>query len=345
MKKIICLFLLIQSGYILAQTETLVTVNGKRVQINTNPVTTADNGLTAENGKIQLGGELTKKTAIETSSENTLSIKGLQNGSTSNTILTTDANGVVKTITNSDLSNSITKGNLSSTSGTISISNGSNKLFDGNASLDIKPGTAGQILITDNTNAVKWGTIKDVKGLLVDRGAKEISLPSGTVKIPVSTGYQRFYTNSITVTGPSTIFVKATVYIRQGYENNARAVGIVRIVNDAGNILDTFTGNSNFYTECPNYTDPKIPGVNFAPGRVVPTNALQNIKIDASGSAHVVYGTIDAPTAGTYNFHLECSVEGFSSYSDNIYDPNGYVLVAQRNSAAYSSFSYEVYNK
>lgn len=47
MKKLILLLLLVQSGFMMAQTETktFVTENGEKVKMNPNPVGTADNGL------------------------------------------------------------------------------------------------------------------------------------------------------------------------------------------------------------------------------------------------------------------------------------------------------------
>ncbi|WP_426483939.1 hypothetical protein [Flavobacterium sp. 2] len=94
MKKIIYLILLVQSGIALAQTKTVVSPNGEKVTINAN----VNNGLTAENGNVQLGGELVKPTAIQASSVNTLSVTGLQSGTTSDKVIVSDASGVLKTI-------------------------------------------------------------------------------------------------------------------------------------------------------------------------------------------------------------------------------------------------------
>ncbi|KAF2327821.1 hypothetical protein [Flavobacterium ginsenosidimutans] len=100
MKKIVCMLLLIQSGFLMAQTaqteETFVTVNGKRVKINPNSVNKADNGLTADSSKVQLGGALLKPTKITTTQNNTLTIDGLQVGASTDNILVADTNGVLK---------------------------------------------------------------------------------------------------------------------------------------------------------------------------------------------------------------------------------------------------------
>ncbi|WP_426483940.1 hypothetical protein [Flavobacterium sp. 2] len=99
MKKIIYLILLVQSGIALAQTKTVVTSNGEKVAIHPN----ANNGLTAENGNVQLGGDLVKPTTIQASSVNTLSVTGLQSGTTSDKVMVSDASGVLKTIDQSTL--------------------------------------------------------------------------------------------------------------------------------------------------------------------------------------------------------------------------------------------------
>lgn len=105
MKKIVCALLLIQSGFMMAQKETFVTINGKKVQINPNSLNTADNGLTANEGNVQLGGRLTRSTTIITNPGNTLSVTGLETGSAADNIVVTDANGVLKTINSSVIAN------------------------------------------------------------------------------------------------------------------------------------------------------------------------------------------------------------------------------------------------
>ncbi len=96
MKKLVCMLLLIQTGFVMAQKETFFTVNGKRVQINTN----INNGLSdTEAGEIQLGGDLLKPTVITTTPVNTLTIGGLQTGTSTDNVLVADANGVLKWVT------------------------------------------------------------------------------------------------------------------------------------------------------------------------------------------------------------------------------------------------------
>ncbi len=99
MKKIIYLILLVQSGITLAQTKTVVTQYGEKVTIHPN----ANNGLTAENGDVQLRGELIKPTAIKVSPVNTLSVIGLQAGVNSDKIMVSDVSGVLKTINQSGI--------------------------------------------------------------------------------------------------------------------------------------------------------------------------------------------------------------------------------------------------
>jgi hypothetical protein len=62
-------------------------------------ISTADNGLTVLGTNVQLGGALSKPTVITTAATNTLAIKGLQTGTSTDNIVVADANGVLKTIT------------------------------------------------------------------------------------------------------------------------------------------------------------------------------------------------------------------------------------------------------
>lgn len=94
MKKIAFL-LLINCGLMCAQTKTVVTPNGEKVTIN--PF--VNNGLTASNGYIQLGGALTKPSVLTTTNTFTLGFSGLQTGLGTDNVLVTDAStGVLKMI-------------------------------------------------------------------------------------------------------------------------------------------------------------------------------------------------------------------------------------------------------
>ncbi|PBJ11872.1 tail fiber domain-containing protein [Flavobacterium sp. ACN6] len=78
MKKITCWLLLIQSAFMMAQTETVVTPNGKKVVVYPAAPGTADNGLTLNNNHIQLGGALVQPSVLTTTDAFTLAIKGLK---------------------------------------------------------------------------------------------------------------------------------------------------------------------------------------------------------------------------------------------------------------------------
>jgi hypothetical protein len=78
MKKILCMLVLIQSGFIMAQSETVVTPNGKKVTIFPAAPGTANNGLTLSNNVIQLGGDLVQPSVLTTTEAFTLAIKGLE---------------------------------------------------------------------------------------------------------------------------------------------------------------------------------------------------------------------------------------------------------------------------
>lgn len=93
----------------MAQTETFVTPNGKKVKMS--PKNNANNGLTAVNDTVQFGGNLTKATTLTTTDKNTLSIKGLEDGNSRDQLLIIDSLGVVKKTDN-------TNWNLNGNSGT-----------------------------------------------------------------------------------------------------------------------------------------------------------------------------------------------------------------------------------
>ncbi|MFC4476350.1 tail fiber domain-containing protein [Flavobacterium chungangensis] len=60
----------------------------------------ADNGLTAVNGNVQLGGSLVQPTTLTTTAANSLAISGLQAGTATDNIIVSDpATGVLKTVT------------------------------------------------------------------------------------------------------------------------------------------------------------------------------------------------------------------------------------------------------
>ena len=75
----------------------------------------ADNGLTATGGKIQLGGTLTKPTALTTTAANTLAISGLQAGTAADNVLVADSNGVLKTVLRSNFTGADNLGNHTAT--------------------------------------------------------------------------------------------------------------------------------------------------------------------------------------------------------------------------------------
>ncbi|MDQ8011617.1 MAG: hypothetical protein REI96_04155 [Flavobacterium nitrogenifigens] len=107
MKKIIYLLLLIQSGFLIAQTKTVVTQFGEKVTIN--PY--VNNGLEANNGYIQLGGALTKPSVLATTPTFTLAFTGLMAGGATDNVLVTDASGVLKSVARSSFGGNDNLGN------------------------------------------------------------------------------------------------------------------------------------------------------------------------------------------------------------------------------------------
>lgn len=68
--------------------------------------TNASNGLTLTNGNVKLGGVLTEPTVLETSPENTLAIKGLQNATnSSNQFIVMDKDGVLRQLSVESITN------------------------------------------------------------------------------------------------------------------------------------------------------------------------------------------------------------------------------------------------
>jgi len=77
-----------------ALTSTINNITSNAVSV----LSTAENGLTASTGKAQLGGSLIQATTITTSAANTLSLTGLQTGSSSDSILVSSSGGVIKRV-------------------------------------------------------------------------------------------------------------------------------------------------------------------------------------------------------------------------------------------------------
>ncbi|MBF4494766.1 tail fiber domain-containing protein [Flavobacterium sp. JLP] len=110
------MLLLIQSGFIMAQTsETVVTPNGKKVTFYPGAPGAANNGLTITNGTVQFGGSLIQPSVLTTTASNTLAITGLQTGALTDQILSMDANGVLRKIVNNSWN---INGNTGTTAGT-----------------------------------------------------------------------------------------------------------------------------------------------------------------------------------------------------------------------------------
>jgi hypothetical protein len=166
MKKIAFLLLLIQSGFMMAQTETVATINGKKIQINPNSLATANNGLTITGSNIQLGGALTKPSVLTTSSGNTFAISGLQSGAATDNILVADGSGVLKTVTKAILGD-----NLGSHSATTDLSM-NNYDINNVKNLDVKGTSTLTNKVYAKTTAIAPAT--GVSQLAVDNATGEI---------------------------------------------------------------------------------------------------------------------------------------------------------------------------
>jgi hypothetical protein len=97
------MLLLIQSGFVISQTKTVLTQFGEKVSVS--PY--ANNGITANNGYIQLGGVLTQPSVLTTTSAFTLALKGLQTGAATDNVVVTDADGVLKSVSRSNFGDNL----------------------------------------------------------------------------------------------------------------------------------------------------------------------------------------------------------------------------------------------
>ncbi len=166
------MLLLIQSGFIMAQTETVVTPNGKKVSVYTNPIVTANNGLTVTSGNVQLEGPLTKASTLTTTSVFTLAIKGLQTGLITDNLVLTDENGILKTINSTAFTNNWS---LLGNTGTNPLNNFIGTIDNQPLQLKINNTNAGKISLT--STAVGYEALNPLS-----TGNNNVAFGSGALK-------------------------------------------------------------------------------------------------------------------------------------------------------------------
>jgi len=159
MKKITFMLFLIQSGFMMAQTKTVVTQFGEKVTISPN----ANNGLTATGGYTQLGGDLIQNTTLKTTPSATLALLGLQAGAATDKILVADpTTGVLKLVDRSTLGDNL--GDHTATQDLAmsgkNINNAANitataKTTTATAQITTGAGT-GKIAVSDATGNLTW---------------------------------------------------------------------------------------------------------------------------------------------------------------------------------------------
>ncbi len=103
--------------------DSLTISGGNTVVLPSLPIQTASNGLGLVGTDVQLGGTLSSATSIVTSSSNTLSLKNLQTGTTSDSLVLVSTGGVLKKRAASTFTDSQT---LSLSNDTLTISSGNN---------------------------------------------------------------------------------------------------------------------------------------------------------------------------------------------------------------------------
>ncbi|MFH6998675.1 hypothetical protein ACHRVZ_12135 [Flavobacterium sp. FlaQc-57] len=142
----------------------------------------ANNGLTATNGTAQLGGILLQPVVVTTNTTNTLAVAGLQTGATTDNIVVTDANGILKTVTTAALNanNWNILGNAGTVSGTHFI--GTTDVVQLNFRVGNVP--AGKIGTSPGVSAGDANTYLGLNAGLADAGVT----PSSTIIRNVAVG-------------------------------------------------------------------------------------------------------------------------------------------------------------
>ncbi|MFH6967689.1 beta strand repeat-containing protein [Flavobacterium sp. FlaQc-28] len=112
---------IVNSNTLTATNGSLVsTVNGVASTPSVPVLVSANNGLTALNGNVQLGGTLTTPTSLATNATNTLAISGLQPSvSGTDNLIVADGTGILKTLPSTVLNNWHTTGNSGTTATTL----------------------------------------------------------------------------------------------------------------------------------------------------------------------------------------------------------------------------------
>lgn len=196
MRKFTCLLLLIQSSLIIAQTKTVVTAFGEKVTIS--PY--ANNGLSTNNGFIQLGGALTQPSMLTTTPSYTLAIQGLQTGSASDNVLVTDTNGVLKYVARTSFAGADNLGNHIATQdlnmSSKNILNIYNGYFKNEAQILDRVTTNSNYFGIYKNNGLFgiWNNLKSLNALTIDETTNKTTLNSaqiskGTDDLPPEAGY------------------------------------------------------------------------------------------------------------------------------------------------------------
>lgn len=234
MKKLACIILLIQCGFVMAQTKTLVTMYGEKVQITPNSLATANNGLTTSNGNVQLGGILTEPTTtLVTSSSNTFAISGLQNSlsSTDNLVVADPTTGILKTLNPLALNNGwLLKGNSGTTASTTSsTSNFIGTTDDTAINFRVNNKHAGWIGNESSSSSVYFG---------LNSGLASAGKPSsGAANVGIGANALQFNTSN----GNTAIGAGSLQSSKSGYNNVA--VGLYSLSSNDSGIENTAIGS------------------------------------------------------------------------------------------------------
>jgi hypothetical protein len=155
-------------------------------------LTKADNGLSVNNGSVQLGGTLRQSTTVTTSATNTLTINGLQTGAPTDSLIATDTSGALRKISFDELIQ-----NLNATSG----------LTYNAASRTLTLGGTLQQPTTLNTSAINTLSIKGLADGTIDDHILVADTLTGVMKkLPASALIPVRKTETLTANDGETTF-------------------------------------------------------------------------------------------------------------------------------------------
>lgn len=135
-----------------------------------------------------------------------------------------------------------TKADMKSPNGTITVTGGTNNVLSA-TSVDIKPGNTAQVLTTNDTGKVIWGSQNEMTGGLVS--IQQSSFGGGSLTYPLGAETELTSTSGdigFTVSKPSRVVISGRVVIALS-NNNAAGAGYIKIGAKGGSLApDNYSG-------------------------------------------------------------------------------------------------------